>query len=58
MAGTTVAELQELGGWKSELMVKRYAHFAPKQLGAAAAKLAAFSLRSANATPREANASY
>jgi hypothetical protein len=29
MAGTPIAELQELGAWKSELMVKRYAHFAP-----------------------------
>ncbi len=28
MAGTTMAELQELGAWKSALMVKRYAHFA------------------------------
>ena len=43
MAGTTMAELQELGAWKSELMVKRYAHFAPEQLRAAAAKLATFS---------------
>jgi hypothetical protein len=36
MAGTTMAELQELGAWKSALMVKRYAHFAPEQLRAAA----------------------
>ena len=43
MAGTTMAELQELGAWKSGLMVKRYAHFAPEQLRAAAAKLATFS---------------
>jgi integrase len=35
MAGTTMAELQ-LGAWKSALMVKRYAHFAPEQLRAAA----------------------
>jgi integrase len=54
MAGTTMAELQELGAWKSELMVKRYAHFAPEHLRAAAAKLATFSLRSAKATPEEA----
>ena len=39
----TFAELQELGAWKSELMVKRYAHFAPEQLRAAAARLATFS---------------
>jgi hypothetical protein len=53
MAGTTLAELQELGAWKSELMVKRYAHFAPEQLGTAADRLATFSLRSAKATPHE-----
>ena len=54
MAGTTLAELQELGAWKSELMVKRYAHFAPEHLRAAAAKLATFSLRSTEAVPQEA----
>jgi hypothetical protein len=43
MAGTTMAELQELGAWKSAVMVKRYAHFASEQLRAAAAKLATFS---------------
>jgi integrase len=43
MAGTTMAELQELGAWKSVLKVKRYAHFAPEHLRAAAAKLATFS---------------
>ncbi|MEO6749353.1 MAG: tyrosine-type recombinase/integrase [Casimicrobiaceae bacterium] len=53
MAGTTLAELQELGAWKSALMVKRYAHFAPEQLRAAAARLATFSLRSEMATPQE-----
>ena len=42
MAGTTIAELQELGAWKSELMVKRYAHFAPEQLRSAATKLGTF----------------
>jgi hypothetical protein len=26
-----IATLQELDAWKSELMVKRYAHFAPEQ---------------------------
>src|SRR5882762_6274534 len=40
MAGTTMAELQELGAWKSGEMVRRYAHFAPEQLRAAADKLA------------------
>jgi integrase len=43
MTGTTMADLQKLGAWKSALMVKRYAHFAPEQLRAAAAKLATFS---------------
>ena len=42
MAGTTIAELQELGAWKSELMVKRYAHFAPEQLRSAATRLGTF----------------
>jgi hypothetical protein len=34
---------RESGAWKSALMVKRYAHFAPEQLRAAAARLATFS---------------
>lgn len=42
MAGTTLGELQELGAWKSESMVKRYAHFAPEQLRRAADGLATF----------------
>ena len=41
-AGTPIAELQELGAWKSELMVKRYAHFAPEQLRSAATRLGTF----------------
>ena len=43
MAGTTMAELQELGAWKSGEMVRRYAHLAPEQLRAAADNLATFS---------------
>jgi integrase len=43
MAGPPIAELQELDAWKSELMIKRYAHLAPKQLRAAATMLATFS---------------
>jgi hypothetical protein len=43
MAGTTMAELQELGAWKSGEMVRRYARFAPEQLRAAANRLATFS---------------
>ena len=42
MAGTPIAELQALGAWKSELMVKRYAHFAPEQLRTAATRLGTF----------------
>jgi integrase len=30
--GTPLFDLQELGGWKSEGMVRRYAHLAPEQL--------------------------
>jgi hypothetical protein len=37
-----IATLQELDAWKSELMVKRYAHFAPEQLRTAANRLGTF----------------
>ncbi len=53
MAGTTMAELQELGAWKSAEMVRRYAHFAPEQLRAAADKLATFSYTPPKSEPRE-----
>lgn len=43
MAGTTMAELPELGARKSAEMVTRYAHFAQEQLRAAADKLPTFS---------------
>jgi hypothetical protein len=49
----TMAELQELGAWKSEAMVRRYAHFAPEQLRAAADKLATFSYTPPKSEPRE-----
>ena len=42
MAGTSLGELQELGAWKSETIVKRYAHFAPEHLRRAADRLATF----------------
>jgi hypothetical protein len=42
MAGTSLGELQELGAWKTEAMVRRYAHFAPEQLRKAADRLATF----------------
>lgn len=38
-AGTTTAELQRLGGWKTAAMVERYAHIAPDGLEYAAARL-------------------
>jgi hypothetical protein len=39
---TTLGELQELGAWQSEAMVRRYAHFAPEQIRKAADRLATF----------------
>jgi hypothetical protein len=42
MAGTTLGELQALGAWKSEAMVRGYAHFAPEQMRKAADRLATF----------------
>ncbi len=39
-AGTSVPELQALGGWKSSMMVERYAHLAPDHLAAAAERVA------------------
>jgi integrase len=53
MAGTTMAELQELGAWKSAEMVRRYAHLAPEQLRAAADKLATFSYTPPKSETRE-----
>lgn len=38
-AGTPTHELQRLGGWRSGIMVERYAHLAPDQLAGAAARL-------------------
>jgi integrase len=39
-AGTPLNVLQELGGWESEEMVRRYAHLAPSQLAEYAEQLA------------------
>ncbi|MCC6197348.1 MAG: hypothetical protein IT518_23080, partial [Burkholderiales bacterium] len=39
----SLAELQHLGAWKFKLRAKRYAHIAPENLRAAAARLATFS---------------
>jgi len=38
-AGTSTAELQELGGWQSSEMVRRYTHFAAEHLAKAAARI-------------------
>jgi hypothetical protein len=54
MAGTTLGELQELGAWKTEGMVKRYAHFAPEQLRNAADRLATFLYTAPKEAPAEA----
>jgi hypothetical protein len=48
-----MAELQELGAWTSEAMVRRYAHFAPEQLRVAADKLATFSYTPPKSETRE-----
>ncbi len=39
MAGTSLHELMELGGWKSYEMVLRYAHLAPEHLKLAASRV-------------------
>jgi len=49
-----MAEPQELGAWKSGEMVRRYAHFAPEQLRAAADELATFSYTPPQSETREA----
>lgn len=38
-AGTPTHELQRLGGWKTSIMVERYAHLAPEALQGAAGRL-------------------
>jgi integrase len=38
-AGTSCDELKELGGWKSRVMVDRYAKYATEHLAAAAARI-------------------
>ena len=39
MAGTPMSVLQELGGWHSAEMVRRYAHLSPEHLAAAAERI-------------------
>lgn len=38
-SGTPTHELQRLGGWRSSVMVERYAHLAPDHLAKAAGRL-------------------
>jgi integrase len=38
-SGTPTHELQRLGGWRTSVMVERYAHLAPDHLAAAASRL-------------------
>ena len=42
-AGTSTDELKDLGGWKSRVMVDRYAKFATENLSVAAARIEAVS---------------
>lgn len=55
MSGVSLAQLQQLGGWKTLSMVMRYAHLAPEHLAGAAAKIKPVSL-SYNAPQKRKNA--
>jgi len=46
-AGTSLYELQQLGGWETADMVKRYAHLAPEHLAKAAANIVPIATKSA-----------
>ncbi|MGH8680911.1 MAG: hypothetical protein ACREVP_05315 [Burkholderiales bacterium] len=48
-AGTPIHELQELGGWESVEMVRRYAHLAPEHLAKAAARILPLGTKTATA---------
>ncbi len=48
-AGTPIYELQQLGGWESGEMVRRYAHLAPEHLAKAAARIIPFGTKVATA---------
>lgn len=45
MNGTSMDELQDLGGWKDPKMVRRYAHLSTEHLASAAARVKPVSLR-------------
>jgi hypothetical protein len=40
MAGVDLYTLQRAGGWKSQIMVQRYAHLSPDHMRAAVERLA------------------
>jgi integrase len=52
-AGTSIQELQELGGWESVEMVRRYAHLAPENLAKAAARIIPIGTKMATAEERK-----
>ena len=52
-AGTSIQELQELGGWEAVEMVRRYAHLAPEHLAKAAARIISIGTKTATADERK-----
>jgi integrase len=52
-AGTSIQELQELGGWEAVEMVRRYAHLAPEHLAKAAARIIPIGTKTATPEERE-----
>ncbi|TXF11236.1 site-specific integrase [Pelomicrobium methylotrophicum] len=55
MRGTRLEELQELGGWKTLQMVRRYAHLAPDHLAKVAENVKPVSLRHSDAIAKTKN---
>lgn len=54
MSGASLVELQELGGWKSQEMVRRYAHLSANHLAGVSQRVCTFFARTGennNATP-------
>jgi len=52
-SGTSLAELMELGGWKSYEMVLRYAHLAPEKLSFVAGRIERQALTMTGDAPRD-----
>ncbi|MSQ74013.1 MAG: site-specific integrase [Betaproteobacteria bacterium] len=52
-AGTPQYELQQLGGWRTALMVQRYAHFGPQHLAVSAARIVAAGTKAVTAEQRK-----